>query len=193
MKYIMRFVRNTFVGGMFFLIPLFVLITILKKIWEFFQDFGTNLFKALGYDELVDYASSSILSAFILLFICFMFGLIANWSLASRFRNWVHDGLQRVLPHYDYYRSLVEKKLNLQKKGQARATVLVRFPGGWRPGILVEEKPGGEKVVFFPLSPKTTDGEVLLVAPEDVRDSTLNENELNAVLLNQGKGLWGTS
>lgn len=188
MKSFKKFIRNTFIGGLFFLIPLFVLITVAKKIWEFFQDLGTNLFKALGYDELVDVASSSIFSAVMVLLVCFLFGLIAKWSLAGRVRYWAEDGLQRVFPHYDYYRSLVEKKLNLRSK-VPRPTVLVRRPGGWRPGILVEEKPSGEKVVFLPLSPKTTDGEVFLVAPEDVRDSELNENELNSILLKQGEGL----
>ncbi len=189
MKTLGKFVRNTFIGGLFFLIPLFVLITVAKKIWEFFQDLGANLFKALGYEELVDVAGTSILTAVMVLLVCFLFGLIARWSLAGRVRYWVEDGLQRVFPHYDYYRALVEKKLNLQEEEQPRATVLVRRPGGWRPGILVEEKPSGEKVVFFPLSPKTTDGEVFLVAQEDVRDSELNENELNSMLLKQGEGL----
>ncbi len=188
MKSFKKFIRNTFIGGLFFLIPLFVLITVAKKIWEFFQDLGANLFNALGYDELVDVASTSILSAVMVLLVCFLFGLIAKWSLAGRIRYWVEDGLQRVFPHYDYYRSLVEKKLNLRSE-VPRPTVLVRRPGGWRPGILVEEKPSGEKVVFLPLSPKTTDGEVFLVAPEDVRDSELNENELNSILLKQGEGL----
>jgi len=188
MKAFKQFVRNTFVGGLFFLIPLFVLITVAKKIWEFFQDLGANLAKTLGFDELVDVASTSIFSAFLVLLVCFLFGLIAKWSLAGRIRYWVEDGLQRVFPHYDYYRSLVERRLNLRSE-VPRPTVLVRRPGGWRPGILVEEKPNGEKVVFLPLSPKTTDGEVFLVAPEDLRDSELNENELNSILLKQGQGL----
>lgn len=62
-------------------------------------------------------------------------------------------------------------------------------PGGWQPGIVVEEYASGEKVVFVPLSPKTTDGTVFLVKPEDVRPCSLNEDALKDVLLDQGKGL----
>jgi hypothetical protein len=90
---------------------------------------------------------------------------------------------------YDYYKTLLEQKLELTEK-PARPAVLLRLPGGgWQPGIVVEEYANGETVVFVPLSPKTTDGTVYLVGPEDLRPSSLNEKTLNAVLLKQGKGL----
>ena len=70
-----------------------------------------------------------------------------------------------------------------------RPAVLVRRTGGWQPGIQVEEYANGEKVVFIPLSPRTTDGKVYLVSPEDIRPFALNERTLNKVLQRQGKGL----
>jgi uncharacterized membrane protein len=187
MKEIQRFVFDTFNGGFFFLIPLFVLLMVVQKVWEFFQDLGGNLARMLGFDQLAGVASASILSALVILLVCFLFGLLARWSAAGIVRHWLESSLKRIFPLTTTTIPLLSK-LELTDK-PARPAVLLRRPGGWQPGILVEEYANGEKVVFVPLSPKTTDGDVYLAGPEDVRPSTLNENTLNVVLLKQGKGL----
>lgn len=188
MKEIQKFISHTVLGGLVFLIPLFVLLMVVQKLWGFFQNLGGNLAKMLGVAQLAGVASASIVSAVLILLVCFLCGLLARWSIAGSVRYWLESNLKRLFPLYDYYKTLVEQKLELTEK-PARPAVLLRRPGGWQPGILVEEYANGEKVVFVPLSPKTTDGEVYLVGPEDIRPSTLNEKTLNAVLLKQGKGL----
>ncbi|MDX2133457.1 MAG: hypothetical protein SFV52_01645 [Saprospiraceae bacterium] len=190
MKALKDFFYNTLIGGLFFLVPLFVLVMVAQKIWLFFQNFGSNLAKYLGLDGLMGVASKSIMAALLILILCFSFGLLARWSYAKAMRDWFERRLTSVFPQYEYYKTLVEQKLKLSE-APARAVVLVRRPGGWQPGIVVETFEDGKKVIFFPLSPKTTDGNVLLVAPEDMMDSSLNEKTLNAVLNSQGKGLLG--
>jgi hypothetical protein len=152
-----------------------------------FPGLGGNLARMLGFDQLAGVASASILSALVILLVCFLFGLLARWSAAGIVRHWLESSLKRIFPLTTTTRPLLSK-LELTDK-PARPAVLLRRPGGWQPGILVEEYANGEKVVFVPLSPKTTDGDVYLAGPEDVRPSTLNENTLNVVLLKQGKGL----
>jgi hypothetical protein len=112
--------------------------------------------------------------------------------MASLFRQQIESTLQRFIPHYDYYRAIVEQRLNLNKADTpSRPTVLVRQMGGWQPGVLVETHPSGEQVVFLPGSPKTTDGTVLVVGPDDVRFLDKPESVLNEVLLKNGAGLLG--
>jgi len=188
MKALRTFIADTVLGGVVFLVPLFVLLMMGKKLWEFFQNLGGNLTKMLGVPFLAGAGSRSIMAAVLILLVCFLGGLLAKRSVAGSVRTWFDSTLNRI-PLYDYYKTLVEQKLELTEK-PARPAVLLRLPGGgWQPGIVVEEYANGETVVFVPLSPKTTDGTVYLVGPEDLRPSSLNEKTLNAVLLKQGKGL----
>lgn len=187
MKALRTFIADTVLGGVVFLVPLFVMLMMGKKLWEFFQNFGGNMTKMLGVPFLAGVGSTSIMTVGLILLVCFLGGLLAKWSIAGSVRTWFESTLHR-LPLYDYYKTLVEQKLELTEK-PARPAVLLRLPGGWQPGIVVEEYANGETVVFVPLSPKTTDGAVYLVRTEDLRPSSLNEKTLNAVLLKQGKGL----
>jgi uncharacterized membrane protein len=188
MKKLRTFLRDTAIGGLLFLVPIFVLVEISRRIWDFFVGLEKNLVTALGFEELAGLASTSILTALLILFTCVGFGMLARWSFAKQARNWIDNRLDRFFPFYDYYRALMQQKIR-PTDAPARPTVLVQRPGGWQPGIVVEEYASGEKVVFVPVSPKTTDGTVLLVKPEDVRPSILDEDALKAVLLAQGKGL----
>jgi len=188
MKRLRTFLRDTVIGGLLFLVPIFVLIEVARRIWDFFVNLGENLVTSLGFEELSGLASTSILTALLVLLTCVGFGMLARWSIARQARNWIDNKLDQTFPFYDYYRALVQQKIKPTDE-PARPTVLVQRPCGWQPGIVVEEYANGEKVVFVPVSPKTTDGTVLLVKPEDIRPSILDEDALKNVLLDQGKGL----
>lgn len=188
LKSVKTIVFDTVVGGLIFLIPLFVVLAVGQKIKTFSENLGSNIAKWLGLDYLSNVFSSSAFSIAIVLLICFLFGLLARTTMAKWLRKWFEAGLKRFIPTYEYYQTLIEQKLKLSSK-PPRPVLLVRSSGGWRPGIVIEEYPNGEKVLFLPLSPKTSDGEVVLVKSEETRESGLNENTLNAVLLKQGQGL----
>ena len=187
MKTLAQYIRNTVLVGLLFLVPLFVLLFVAQKVWTFFHQLGRGLAETLNLGPAAA-AGGLIAAVMLFLLLCFVFGLIAKWSIAAAMRNWFESSLKRVFPLYDYYRTLIEQNLDPADKA-VRPAVLLRRPGGWQPGIVVEKYASGEMVVFVPQSPRTTDGEVYLVGPDDVRPSTLNEETLNLVLLRQGKGL----
>lgn len=183
-----QYLKETVLGGIFFLIPLFVIVTVLFRLWQKFNSVGEKLAKVLGVDEIGGKIGGPIITTLLLLFVCFLFGLLAKWTLATRVRNRLDNYLQRVFPFYDYYRALFEQRLN-GENDQGRKAVLIQTPYGQKPGILIEEKANGDKVVFVPFSPKTTDGEVLLVSSQNCRILDYDEEKLNKVLLSQGEGL----
>src|SRR5262247_2863023 len=111
-----QYIHNTIIGGVFFLIPLFVLLMVAQKVWAFFRDLGGNLAKTMGYEQVAGVASESILSAFLILLVCFLFALLAKWSMATGVRNWFESGLKRTFPFYDYYKTLIEQKLDPKEK-----------------------------------------------------------------------------
>jgi uncharacterized membrane protein len=192
MQAIRNFINNTLFGGVFFLLPLLVLLYVAKEAWTFFQKLGDILTKYLGIETLAGMASKSIMAVVLILMLCFFSGLLARWSIASLFRQQIESTLQRFIPHYDYYRAIVEQKLKLTaQEVPSRPTVLVRQLGGWQPGVLVDTYPSGEQVVFLPGSPKTTDGTVLVVGSDDIRQLDMPESALYDVLLKNGAGLLG--
>ena len=120
-----EYIKETVIGGIFFLIPLFVIITVLFKIWHTFKGVGEKLAKFLGLQEIAGAIGGPIITTILLLLVCFFFGLLAKWAFATRLRNRLEAYLQSVFPFYDYYRALFESRLN-EDKAKSRKAVLIK-------------------------------------------------------------------
>lgn len=180
-----KIIYNTIIGGIFFLIPIFVIITIGAKLLAFFKNLGPNIIKFIGLEQYVGLSGSSLFATLLILMVCFLFGMLAKWSTASIFRNWFESKLIKLIPNYDYYRSRFEQSLEV-KKQVPRPVVLVKNNSGWRLGIITSNISDDTVCVFIPFAPKTSDGEVLITHIKNIKPSGIDEKKLNEVLLKIG-------
>src|SRR5262245_43620433 len=134
-----EYIKETVLGGLFFLIPLFVIFAILAKIWNKFHGIGEKLAKILGLGEIAGRVGGPIITTLLILLVCFLFGLMAKVAFATRVRDRLESYLQSIFPFYDYYRTMFESKLK-NHDAPARKAVLITTPIGKKPGILIEEK-----------------------------------------------------
>lgn len=182
-----KFLYNTVIGGVFFLIPLFVLLKITIVIVTFFKNLGPNIVKFLGFGQLAGYAASSFTAVVLIVLLCFLFGLLARWSLASKFKFWFENKIVKVFPFYDYYKAIIEQSLKV-KEQESREVFLIKNENTWRIGVLMETLPNNKICVFIPFSPKVTDGEVVVVSLETVVSIGYKEKEITTMLLQKGEG-----
>lgn len=190
MRAFKTFFANTVIGGIFFLLPLFVVIYVIKKTYAALEGTSDKIVGFIGFQKIAGVSIGPFVTVALFVLICFTFGLLARLSFAGRMRDWTENSIKSVYPAYDYYKATLENEIKSRREGApVRQAVLVRQPVGWQPGVLIEEYPTGERVVFLPLSPKTTDGTVLVVSSDDVQLINKTDADLNKSLLSQGEGL----
>jgi uncharacterized membrane protein len=102
MKTLTRFVRTTFLGGLFFLISIVVLVIILAKA----LDFANKALKAvlvhiLAASEL-SAAAATALSVLLVALVCFLAGLIARTVIGQKLVKALEDSVLSKVPAYEY-------------------------------------------------------------------------------------------
>jgi len=189
MKKLMNFLKTTIIGGLFFLIPLFVVIIIAGKIWQKMSGVGPKLAALIGVKSIGGVPMGPVLTSFTILAICFVSGLLFKLSWFHRFRVWLDDLLIKYIPGYEFYKTTLEQKISKEDAQHPRPTAIVTMDNIGQACIIVEALEDARLVVFIPFKPGTAEGHVYVVPDASVTRLTIDEKALNKLLMNQGKGL----
>ncbi|WP_133993996.1 DUF502 domain-containing protein [Dinghuibacter silviterrae] len=181
-------IRNTFINGIIFLIPLVALG------WVFSGAIG-GIAGAMSSTQSNPWVQSHgglllLLPMVVLGFVAFVFalGILVHITVLQRAKNWLEQQVLDMMPGYDFLKSMMEEKLHVkEKKG---APVLVQWSSSQQLGILVEEKEG-RAVVFFPTSTIMGGGAVHVVRVEQITRLSFSLTELDNILIRSGGGLLG--
>ena len=189
MKNAFKYIRDTITGGIFFMIPLFVVMIIAAKIWQKMTGVGAKLAAFLGTDKIFSFGTGPIISGILILLICFVSGLMLRLSLLKSLRDKLDKWLCRMIPGYEFYRVMLEEKMKKEEVPDSRPAVIAMINGVGQPGVIVEDLHNGKKVVFVPSKPGTTEGQVYIIDEMMITPLTIEEAEMNKVLKHQGKGI----
>jgi hypothetical protein len=188
-KYFAAFRRIT-ITGLLFLVPVYVLMVILTQAWTSVNSLGTKLASLVGLKSILGLGVSSLLSAALLILLCFASGLIAHVSVIAAFRSRIDGVLATYIPGYAKHRVMVEDKLQGKVPALPYTSALLKQLDCWRPVYVVEQDADGNYVVFAPDVPDTNTGTILLASRRDVKlVPSLSANDLDALLKKRGAGL----
>src|SRR5215471_8176890 len=165
MKKFLQHVRSRVTAGLVFLVPLFAVILILQKLWTALSGAGHYLSKLLGLPAVLGKSSVTIATAVLLALLFYFCGWLVKFRSLNNFRDWIENKVLQFIPGYLTYKAQVQEKIT--PKQDTRTPVWVTTDGGRRPGLLIEEKAGGA-IVFFPNSPDSNNGQVLMVGRNQV-------------------------
>jgi uncharacterized membrane protein len=152
--------KQQILAGIVFLIPVFVIITILQKLWKGLSGIGNSVAESLGLKSLIGSSSVTLSTTILLVLVFYVVGWLVRFSLLIRFRDWIEQSLLQYIPGYLSYKAKMQEKL-LPKK-DARKPVWVSLGNHRRPGLLIEENEM-EAVVYFPNAPDSNNGQVMVV------------------------------
>lgn len=152
--------RQQILAGIVFLIPVFVIITMVQKIWKGLSGIGNSIAESLGLKSLIGSSSVTLSTTILLVLIFYVVGWLVRFSLLIRFRDWIEQSLLQYIPGYLSYKAKMQEKLLPRK--DARKPVWVTFGNHRRPGLLIEENEI-EAVVYFPNAPDSNNGQVLVL------------------------------
>lgn len=181
-------IRNTFINGIIFLIPLVALGWVfsgaISGILTFVGNAQNNPWvKAHGGLLLLLPVVLLVLIAFV-----FALGILVHITLLSRAKNWLEHQVLDMMPGYDFLKSMMEEKLHVKQNDGV--PVLVQWRDSQQLGILVDEMED-RNVVFFPNSSILGGGAIHIVKAAQVIRLTLSLTDLDNILIRSGGGLLG--
>ena len=186
MKKLWSNLKSTILSGILFLLPVFVVMLILQKLYGKLTGFGAQMASMLGLKSVAGIGAASIATTVILLALFYLSGLIVKVAFISNFMGWVEKTFLQHIPGYLGYKVKMEEKL--LPKMENRTAALIQVGEILRPGFLVN-RDQGKCVVFVPNTPDTNTGEVWVVEESRVRELGKADDAFLNGIRHSGRGL----
>ena len=162
-----RFVTNTIIGGIFFLIPVVVAAAILGKAFKMMRSISVPLSGALGADSVKDVLFVNTLTIFCLVALCFLAGLFSKNIWGKKVFNFLDVLFQKYIPGYTVFKNMTTE-FDVNKSASSLKPVLIRLDDQSQIAFEVERTANEQVVVFLPGSPDPRSGTVALVDSDRV-------------------------
>jgi hypothetical protein len=190
MKTFLKNVRDIGLAGFFALLPLYVLVLVVAKVWKSLHSFGAGIAGMFGMPPLFGVHPNTIFTALLLVAVWIVFGLLVRFTFVGALSRAAEGTMSKYVPDYAKYKSMAEEKLQHKVKVLDYTSALLRWQDYWRPAYIVEQDKDGNCVLFLPDVPETMRGQVLLAKREQVRVMpSITANQLEGALKNIGRGL----
>jgi uncharacterized membrane protein len=190
MKTFLKHVRDIAIAGFLALLPLYVMILIIGKVWKTLHSLGAGVAGIFGMPPIMGVRPNTIFTALLLVAVWIVCGLLVRFTFVGAMSRAAEGTIAKYVPGYAKYKSMAEEKLQDKVKVLDYTSALIRWQEYWRPAYIVEQDKDGNCVLFLPDAPETNKGYVLLAKRDQLRVvPSVTANQLDASLKNMGRGL----
>lgn len=190
MKTFLKHVRDIAIAGFLALLPLYVMILIIGKVWKTLHSLGAGVAGIFGMPPIMGVHPNTIFTALLLVAVWIVCGLLVRFTFVGAMSRAAEGTIAKYVPGYAKYKSMAEEKLQDKVKVLDYKSAFIRWQEYWRPAYIVEQDKDGNCVLFLPDTPETNKGHVLLAKRDQLRVvPSLTANQLDASLKNMGRGL----
>ena len=169
-----------------YLLPLTLLTYLLKKAIDVIAKIIDPIKDHLPDERIFGIGMVTVISIFLILVICYIFGLLLEKSRTRAYLDKVDDLLSAIIPGYAMMKSRATDAMVTSDKEWR--VVLMGEEDDWKMGIEVGKQEGDYSVVFFPEPPDAKAGEVKLIHRSKLRHSDLSVNQLLLIIKKYGEG-----
>lgn len=186
MKSITSFIKTTLIGGIFFVIPLALIILLFIKVIDLLRTVVAPLVSKISIEIVDSITLERIVSVLILVFLCFIAGLLAKTAKAKQLLQWIEDNILSLIPGYLFFKGMGEEAIGIEATN-LRKVVLIDIEEVWQIGFLMDEIDSELFAVFVPGAPNPSSGDVLFVKKERLK--MLDLTELTAMKIYKKMGV----
>lgn len=186
MKKFYLHIRDVIVAGIIFLIPLYVVYKMAAAVWGKLYKVGAYTAEIINLQYLFGPYAIPFANTILISIVFYIFGWLVRLRYFVLFRNFLENTLLQFVPGYLTIKSQILYKVAPEE--DPRKSVLVKTLMGYRYGLLME-KNNETATIFFPDTPDTNNGEVLLEKLEDITMLEIKPKELLEKLQAFGVGL----
>ncbi|WP_026969901.1 hypothetical protein [Algoriphagus terrigena] len=183
MKVLFSLFTQTVKGGIFFLLPLVIVIVLLKKAVELILPLSHLIREHLPFHLPL---SAMTLSVVLLTMICFGAGWVARLGVSQKLILLLEENFLVLFPGYQLMKNSLESKVGLDSEKEY-PVVLVPIDG-WMIAFLVEELNEKEVMVFVPSAPSSWEGSLVIFEKSQIKASNLSPSDLMSIMKTLGVG-----
>jgi len=192
MKNFTQFIKTTILGGLIFLVPLFIVTIVLAKAHEFMVKVAKPFSALIPLDTIGGVAIANILAILAILLCCLFAGIIAKGDTAKRLLKSTEEKLL-VIPAYAFVKGVTDSLISSEEAAKAFVPVIVKFDDNAQMAFEIERSEGGNVVIYLPGSPNPWSGSVVYFEEDRVErlDMTATEAINNIRHLGRGSAKYG--
>ena len=185
MKSILSFIKTTLTGGVLFLLPFILLVTLLKEVFRFLFKISGPISNYLP-EIIFGLNGSNIVAIFLLVLICFFGGLLFRTKRVKKITKKLEDNILNLMPGYALIKSITADTIGEKVENQM-SPILIKDDNTYNLAFLVEE---GESLstVFIPDAPRHDAGEVKIIETHLIKKINVSTNVFSRSIKNYGKG-----
>lgn len=163
----MKFIKSTLIGGIFFLIPVTVLVMILGKTFAFFVQLTLPLKEWWPLDRVLGIAIANLIAVATIIVLCFLAGLFARSKIAAKFVASLEARFLDNIPGYKFLKSMTGSVTGIEQE-VSMAPILARFDDASQVAFKVESLPDGRAIVYIPGAPDPLSGSLFVMAADRI-------------------------
>ena len=182
-----KYLRNTIIAGVLFLIPIILLVIIGVKFFGFLILLAKPMGKLIPIDSIGGIAVANILVVLLLVVICFLAGILSTGKIMKRIQMTIENKILIKLPGYPILKGFMDGISTTKKASENFIPVLVSFDDNEQLCFEIEETSNKKVVVYVPGAPNPWSGTVLYM--DRFRVKRLNISIPEAIESIQGLGL----
>ena len=186
MKNVFSFIKTTLIGGLFYVVPIFLFVFILGKIIVVFRKIVAPIADYINISVMGGHFTARIIALLALVFVCLLAGLFAKTKIAIRLKNWIEDNILSSLPGYSLLKGMTESAAGLESEN-LKDVVLINIEEVWQIGFLMEEIDDKLNAVFIPGAPNPMSGDVVFAKRDRLKK--LDIEEINAMKISRKLGV----
>ncbi len=181
------FFKTTAVGGIFFLLPLVVVVALLGQTAQILWVIADAGRPYIPIDTPLGYGLLFLSAIALVLLACFLSGVIARRSIASKFTGSIEKYLIMIFPRYAIFKEQLSGNIGGDLFTNRLRPILVKQLDFQRLAFEVERMPDGRVTVFLPGSPDPWSGTVVLVQPTNIEPLSISFSEAIGTLEKLGQ------
>ncbi|MCP4122536.1 MAG: DUF502 domain-containing protein [Bacteroidetes bacterium] len=184
---LLTFIRTTILGGIFFLLPLIVIVFIFSKALAIVRKITIPLANAMPVDMIWNVPIDRVLAWMVVLGICFLAGMIAKVRRFNRLGRWLDQNILSEVPGYSFMKEMGVNIAGL-KSDYTRTPVMVEVGPVWQLGFLIEKINEELSAVFLPGAPSPTSGKVIFVEQHKLKLLDISQKDVMKIMSKMGIG-----
>jgi uncharacterized membrane protein len=191
MRKILDHIKDSFIKGLIFLVPLLVILFLLAKAIWYLKGFSTKIAKLFGMKTIIGNFETTLISSISILVFCVLAGYIVRLTFMASFRDWLDSKLADILPGYSTYREMALQKLNKEPEKLPYAVALLIHENSYDvPGFLMDTLTDGRLVVFVPVAGNAKEGRIIILPSGDVKVlENVDINQIHTAINKLGTGM----
>lgn len=188
MKKLVQICTATFLGGIFFLLPLVLVIMVAEKAIRILDVVVEPMTRRLEDWNVGGVAFHEILAVLLLLLICLGAGLVAKTRFAKKLVQGAETRILVHLPGYEVMKSILgDLAIDTPEKENLKV-VLAQTDAGWQLAFLIEQVNEKLFVIFIPNAPNLHSGSVVFAEKDKIRIIDITRKEAIRTIRRMGVG-----